>query len=29
MVERRTGAATGDETSGEEKVRVEAEHDIM
>jgi hypothetical protein len=29
MVERRTGAATGAETSGQSKVRVEAEHDVM
>jgi hypothetical protein len=29
MVERRTGAATGAETSGQEKVRVEAEHNLM
>jgi hypothetical protein len=29
MVERRTGAAAGAETSGQEKVRIEAEHNIM
>jgi hypothetical protein len=29
MVERRMGAATGAETSGQEKVRVEAQHNIM
>ena len=29
MVERKIGEATGAETSGQEKVRVEAEHNIM
>jgi hypothetical protein len=29
MVERRTGAATGAETSGKGKVRVDVEHNIM